>query len=491
MKSNFSRSYLYVTVFITGAVILVLEILGTRIIAPYYGTTIYVWSSLISVSLLSVSAGYFTGGWLADKKPEAEVLYMLLALAAFAVLAILPMTNPALSKTNALGLRWGAFASAAILFTAPLTLLGMAAPYAIKLKTDRLSGVGASAGSLYGVATLGSVAGAVATGFYVIPSWGISVVIYGCSMLLFVVSLTYRIAFKKKNIKSAVALTLVFTVLAVSVKPIPVEASLDEGFKLVYEKETPYGRLSVLEESGVRRLLKLDGSTQMIYDLRTRSSRIDYLTLLERAVEYHPNPEKVLCVGLGAGMLEKRLIDRNISVVSVEIDPDVVEAARTFFDYSGSAVIDDGRHFIRTTDEIFDVVILDVFLGNHIYPFLFSREAFEDSRGVLADGGILAVNTVGLQYCSLSEDEFVASVYRTLSEVFPHVYMRAWSEGTTNIVFYASETPLPVGGEFIPVSVAGEGIVLSDDYNPIDTMVPEKLHDFWRRTDHSFVDVLH
>ncbi|HDQ26761.1 MAG TPA: SAM-dependent methyltransferase, partial [bacterium] len=137
-KQGFIRFYTYLTVFTAGAVILMLEILGSRIMAPYYGNTIYVWSSLISVAMLALAAGYFLGGWIADRRPSYSVLYGVIFLASLFMLLIPVMSSQVLMAANKLGPRYGAFFGAAVLFTAPLLLLGVVSPFAVRLSLKNI-----------------------------------------------------------------------------------------------------------------------------------------------------------------------------------------------------------------------------------------------------------------------------------------------------------------------------------------------------------------
>lgn len=162
-----SRSVLYLTVTLTGAAVMILELLGTRIIGPFYGVSLYVWSSLIAVTLIALALGYFLGGRLADRYPSVRLTHIIQASALTTV--IIPiLTGPILRATDSLGLRAGAFASAFFLFTLPLTALAMVGPYVIKRATHDLSGVGTAAGSVYAISTVGSVAGTLLLGFFLL-----------------------------------------------------------------------------------------------------------------------------------------------------------------------------------------------------------------------------------------------------------------------------------------------------------------------------------
>lgn len=184
---TYSRSGIFLIVFITGAAVMVVELLGTRMIAPFYGASLYVWSAPISVTMIALAMGYYIGGYWADRA-ERTGLSLIIALAAVLILVIPWLACPILLATDPLGLRLGAFVSALILFWPSLTFLGMVSPFAIKLSTRGLSGLGSSAGSIYAVSTLGSVIGTLALSFLLFPSIGSRHIFIGVGMGLLVLA---------------------------------------------------------------------------------------------------------------------------------------------------------------------------------------------------------------------------------------------------------------------------------------------------------------
>ncbi|UJO99502.1 MAG: fused MFS/spermidine synthase, partial [Nitrosomonas sp.] len=163
-----NQAWLYCTVFLTGAAVMVIELLGTRLIAPFYGASLYVWTSVISVTLIALALGYFVGGRWADRARKTG-LALIIALAGLLTLLIPWLTAPVLLATDAMGLRMGVFISTLVLFSPSLIMLGMIGPFAVKLATSSLDGVGAGTGSIYAVSTVGSVIGTLFLGFYLFP----------------------------------------------------------------------------------------------------------------------------------------------------------------------------------------------------------------------------------------------------------------------------------------------------------------------------------
>ena len=168
-----AQRYLYLVVLVAGAAVLAIEILGTRILGPFYGVSLFLWSALITVTLVALSAGYAVGGRWADRGATLPRLYVLLAAAGLWTLLIPWLRDPILIVTEPFGLRFAVLAAAFILFAVPLTLLGMVSPYAIQVRASSLHRVGTTAGDLYAVSTVGSVVAALLTGFVLIPNVGV------------------------------------------------------------------------------------------------------------------------------------------------------------------------------------------------------------------------------------------------------------------------------------------------------------------------------
>jgi len=480
IKIAFDKYYLYLTVFIAGATVLILEILGTRIIAPYYGSTVYVWSSLITATLFALTLGYFLGGWLADKILRLNILYFIIFLAAIAILIIPLLTGNVLIKTNLLGVRYGALASAFILFTFPLVLLGIITPYSLKLKIKTLEKIGVTAGKLSSVATMGSLVGAMLIGFYLIPFFGVKSIIFFIGGLLFMLSFIGFSFEKKKKFLGVMLGVLLLVVLILITRPVVLSSNAD--VKEIYGTESNYAKLKVIDEGSMRFLL-VDGATHTQYELESKEFIFPYLKLFGKAVSYNPNAQDVLVVGLGSGGIDRQLEKYGLNIDNVEIDPKIVQIAKDYFDFHGNVIIDDGRHYIKTSNKKYDLIYLDVYGGYSIYPYLFSKEAFEEVKINLNKGGILVVNVIGYENgYSSSDDKLILSIYKTLGVVFPKVYVKSTGYGLTNFVFYVSNQELELDSQFVPITLGDGGIVITDNYNPIETFAVKAIEE-WRNSD--------
>lgn len=188
------KKYLfYLTIFVNGAVILILEILGTRILAPFYGSTIFVWSSLITITMASLALGYFLGGKIADEKPDIDLLYWIILIVGLSVLIVPAIDDVVLLRTDSLGIRLGPLVSAFFLFFLPLVFLGMVSPFCVRLETKLLDNLGTNAGNLYALSTIGSLFGSLLAGFYLVPIFSIKFVMNILSLTLFLLFLSWQV----------------------------------------------------------------------------------------------------------------------------------------------------------------------------------------------------------------------------------------------------------------------------------------------------------
>ena len=484
------RALLYGTVATTGAAVMMLELLGTRIIGPFYGVSLYVWSSLISVALIALSLGYYIGGMIADRETGFRLSYAI-ALAGLTAALIPFISRPVLLWTDGLGMRGGAFASALLLFTAPLTLLGMVGPQVIKMATVRREGVGMAAGSIFAISTVGSVVGTLTLGFYLLPALGTRVILYGVSaalVILAVVVALYERRWGHDSLgKVAAIAVLACGSLWVKIGAPPAGAN---DYRLVHEAESHYGWVRVIDDRLRRvRWMLSDASVISAMRLDTRGVVLMYQQLVSALPHLRPGAKDALLVGLGGGHIAIELAKRGVETDAVEIDPVVAQAARDYFLYqpSGTLLVGDGRYEIRQLDKRYDLIIHDCFTGGSVPSHLLSVEMLRDLDRLLATDGLLALNFVG--FTRGPGSAAAEAVYRTLGEVFPHrrPLVSLPGEDFNDFVFLAShqpisldispDSPAPDGGASLSAwlkareqKVADGGALITDDYNPLEKL---------------------
>ena len=382
-------------VFVSGMSVMIVEILGSRLIAPYFGNSIFVWTSIIGVILASLSLGYYLGGRLADKEPIPLRLSFTLLYAGLLISFIPILSTPVLLLAVPLGLKYGALASSIILLSVPSVLLGFVSPYAVKLETEKLKFLGATVGNLYAISTLGSIIGTFLTGFYLIPHFGVKSILYFVSILLILASLTLSF---RKMISYVSAVLIVLALLIFYLAP---KTSALEYPGVIYVKDTPYTRIIVKEQGGVRSMFLDVGLQGSIYSNSSESASIyPYFFLASFAV--NPDIQNALFLGTGAGVTQMiiRSILPDVVIDSVDIDPDVNNAAKKYFnlveDENLRLHTGDARYFLAQSKTKYDLIVLDVFSSDPATPpHLVTSQLIGEVKNHLTGDGIFIVNLIG------------------------------------------------------------------------------------------------
>jgi spermidine synthase len=496
-------------VIISGAVLLALEIVASRVIAPHLGNSIYVWGALIGVFLAALSAGYFLGGVFVDRRPSRDLFAGVVFLAGVLVMPIPVLAPPLLERmlASAAGPRGSPLLAALLLFFLPAAVMGMITPFAVRLRARSVATIGNVAGVLYALSTMGSIAGTLLAAFVLIAAMSVEGIVYlrgamemALGVLLWAVG---------RRLAAAVAAGVLAVAL---VAGLPFASGREPPQGLRFRRDTVYHRITVNDEGGVR-FLKLDAYWQSGMDLaepgRTVFAYSDYLHM---PLVFDPGARRVLFVGLGGGTTPKRYYDdyRQMTIDVVEIDPAVVAVAREFFKVPDDARLrlfaQDGRLFVARSTQQYDIIILDAYLIDTIPFHLATREFFEAVRAHLTPGGVLASNVIGALEGPRSG--FFRAVYKTLREVFPSVYVFPvdWrryggEEGLRNIIVVGAQAPVPLSADDVRAAaarardLAGVSLprfdeaaadlytspiriedvpVLTDDFAPVEILVQEQ-----------------
>lgn len=488
-----SKLLLFFTVTLSGGAVMILELLGTRIIAPYYGVSLYVWSSLISVTMIALALGYYWGGYLADRYPKLRLAHIFM-LAALATVLIPFLSGPVMQLTNPLGIRGGAFVSALLLFTVPLTALAMVGPFVIKLATEDLQGVGTAVGSVYAVSTLGSVLATLMLGFYLLPVLGTRAIIFSVSLIVLALAFLLMVRDKQGFTSPASGLPLVLSAVLVGILTANGHAKvaqLSQGFKVIHQEESVYGWVRVVDDQkhGVRLLLS-DASVLSAMSLTSGHTMLGYQTIIGLLPLFLPAAHDALLIGLGGGHIALDLKAKGLNVDTIEIDPAVAEASLNYFNFkpTGDFIVGDARYETKKLTKHYDFIIHDCFTGGSEPTHLLTVEMLTQLRGLLSEQGILALNYVG--FTKGAGTEAVASVYKTLKEVLPNVQVFITEKAEfTDFIFLASNQPVTLDrnnpdqrvqwllDHEYALSDSG-GIVITDNFNPMESMQVRKAETY-------------
>ena len=442
---------LHFQVAICGAVVMLVEILGTRIIGPVFGVGLYVWSALLSITLAALALGYVAGGSLADRLPQRDWVSWVM-VASGSCLAIEPFLRPwVLSLADELGLKVGPVLAAFILFFPSLCFLGMVGPLAIRRLVERVEVAGRRAGGVYALSTVGSLLGTFTVGFYLIPNFPVNALVLGASTLLLLAAAVPL--FMRRRRVAVVAFVLPLAAATQGPRSMP------QGFVSVDRAESLLGMVEVIdrEERNVR-FLRMDHSIIGAQFKDTGAAGFAFLHIIEALRFAKPDAKSLLQIGLGAGSVPAALAKHGMPFDVVEIDPAVVKMAEAHFGFhpSGLMAIEDARTFLRAKGRTYDVIVHDAFSGGSSPEHLFSSEMLELIKRRLAPNGLLVVNFVG--FADGPYSAATLAVNSTLGSQFAVV--RAFRdsapsegpEGLSNVLFFASANafsfPIPAGATF-------------------------------------------
>ncbi|MAM42482.1 MAG: hypothetical protein CMO13_04030 [Thaumarchaeota archaeon] len=420
VKSKYFFYLLQFQVFISGASIMALELLGSRLLAPYYGSTLFVWGSLIGITLTGLSAGYSWGGKKSDTKASYQTFSLLIFIAGSYALLTTLLSADILKMILVLkiGDMYGPLLSSAVFLLIPTFLLGAVTPFAIKLSAKSLQTIGQTTGNLYSLSTLGSIFGTFATTFMLVPILGVNVILYSISSILIissVIGITKQIKF------IAIILIAISIHSAVVVQP-PVAG-------VIFEKDTLYHKILVHDDSvnNIRTLI-LDNNFHSAMDLNNPERIVyEYTKFFHLGLLFVDEPNNVLFIGGGGFSAPKKFfVDYPEMIVNVvEIDQEVVNVGSEFFavpeDERLKISTNDGRIFLRNTNEKYNIIILDAYDKSYVPFHLMTREFNELVYEHLTEDGVFISNII-TSIEGNSADLFLAEI-KTMKSVFPNVYI--------------------------------------------------------------------
>jgi spermidine synthase len=438
------RLPLLILVFVGGVVSLGLEVSGPRLMAPFFGTTQLIWAVQIGTTLLYLSLGYYIGGRLADRRPDARLLCILTTIAAVAAALIPFISHPILNfsvnafssfnsgdGTAAVGYFIATLLGVVLLFAVPVTLLGMVSPFAIRLSVKRVGETGTNAGNLYALSTIGSLLGAFIPALVLIPAWGVRRTIIALALALLLASL-WGLRPRTRIGSGAFAVLLALVIIV----PALYNASLGPlkpQHGLIYEQETLYNYVQVTQDGqGTNYLVLNEGDAiHSIYNPNRilyidRGWYSDYLLAAPYLNDnYQPSQtRKLAVVGLAGGTIARQYnaaykLDR---IDGAELDPAIVSVARKYFGLTEPNLhvyYGDGRTFINATKKTYDVVAVDAFQQPYMPFQLTTTEFYTDIHQHLGAQGVVVIKT---GHCGPDHRLMDALVNTLYSSGFASVY---------------------------------------------------------------------
>lgn len=486
---KYSKYLLEVVVFICGAVVMIYEIAGARVLGPYLGTSIFIWTSLIGIILGSLSLGYWLGGKLADRKPSYSMLAWIIFLAAVLIGLTTLVKDVFLHLLPRLvtGLKWQSVVSAVFLFGPASVFLGMVSPYAVRLKIKALQTSGSTVGSLYALSTLGSIAGTFAAGFYLIPAMGTTNILIAITLLLALIAILLFIRDKQpgKGIP-AIALLVLVSWMAFAA---------NSQVRPFIDIDTPYSRVwiydAVDEATGKPvKFMRINNESSSAMFLDSEDPVFPYAKFYRLAEHFSPGFDATLILGGAAYSYPKYFLEKypSATIDVVEIDAELTELARLHFRLKDDPRLrifhEDARTFLNRGEYRYDVIYGDAYNSLYTIPWhLTTVEAAGKSHDMLNDGGCVLLNVISSIEGNASL--FLRAELATYRQVFPYVYVfavmdpdnKTLVQSTILVAVKSGDTPVltsedPELAAYLAHDITDRLVtdlpILTDEFAPVD-----------------------
>lgn len=506
------RKWLYIAVFTSGLTGLAVEMTASRLLGNYFGTSNLSWAAIIGLILIYLSAGYFLGGYWADRSPYAATFYKILAWGAFTI-GLIPIASRPILRMAAdafdqleFGVLIGSFVVVMILFIIPVTLLGTASPFAIRLALKDPDQAGSISGRIYAISTLGSFVGTFLPVLILIPWIGTYRTFIAIGGLLMVVALTgLWLTSGWKTALLMIWMPLVLIVLAI----FGVQGPSKTSTGLIFETDSAYNYIQVLEMGETRYLRLNDG--QGVHSMY-HPTEYFYNGPWEQVLVapfFNPAPIKreevtsLAIVGLAAGTTARQAdyVFPNIEMEGIEIDPEIVETGNKYFGMNLEnlhVTVQDGRWALENDANRYQIISVDAYRPPYIPWHFTTQEFFKIVRDHLTEDGVMVIN-VGR---SPQDRRLVDLLSSTILTVFPTVHVMDLPDSFNSILFATvqptsssnlienftalgktSDTP-PVLLQAMASTITNlkltptGGAVFTDDWAPIEWITNDMIFDF-------------
>jgi len=442
-----SQYFLLIIAFVSGFSIMAMEISASRLLAPYFGSSLFVWTNIIGIVLIALSFGYYIGGKLADKIPQLNILLKIIFVSGILFLIIPSIIKPLASFININSLAAqpasavifiSSLILTTILFAIPLFLLGMVSPFIIKLYSlAQVEKIGELSGTVFSISTIGSILGTFLPTLFFIPVLGTKTTIYIFAIILIFLG---SFGFSKKKLR-----LMVFTLLPMT---LIFSSPSDQNPDIIYKDESAYQYIRVAQDDNNTRYLIFNegGGIQSAYNDKQvlMDMYYDYFNILPYLTP-PKDKQKALIIGLAGGTAAHQLkyfFKDNIEIEGVEIDKKVIDISRKYFGLNDDIVKiynQDGRMFLQNNTKKYSIIIVDAYAQEIYIPWtLTTKEFWRLVKNRLEENGIVAINVNSAS----ADSDLLKSITNTMASIFKHVYITKPDENKWNYIIMAGQKEL-------------------------------------------------
>jgi spermidine synthase len=449
MQENSMRRYLLFTVFISGMTTLAAELAAGRLLGNVYGTSNIIWSTVIGLILIYLSVGYSIGGRWADVNPSLALMYKILAWGALTLGIVPVIAGPVLTAAaNAfdflqVGMLGASFVAVLILFSVPITLLGMISPFAIRLSLDDPARAGQISGRIYAVSTWGSFLGSFLPTLVTIPALGTRFTFVLFSLLLLGVAL---VGLARSGGTRQLLPYVWMPMLLVLAAALSSGQAIKQSAGQIYETESAYNYIQVADQNGFTILRLNEGQgVHSIYhpDILQYNGPWDQVLVgpYFYADRQPADVERVAIVGLAAGTTARQLtaVYGDIPIDGFEIDPEIVRVGQEHFGMTMpnlNIIIGDGRWNLEQSPYTYDIIAVDAYRPPYIPPHMTTQEFFQIAADHLTEDGVLTLNSASVP----GDRRLINGLATTMGTIFPSIYT-VEIPSSLNTMIFATKQP--------------------------------------------------
>ena len=420
---------LEITVFLSGALTMILELIAARILSPYVGSSNLIWTTIIGIMLTSMSIGYWFGGKMADKNKENDIKilsnYLLVSAIATSIIPILEVVFIDVLSQMSSNLILVAIICATVTFGIPSFLLATVSPIAVKIKNNSMNHIGATSEKISSLSTIGSIFGTFFAGFILIPNLGVRNIILGCSILLWILSIYL---FNKKD-KKYYILMIVELVIIIGLNLLGGYLFQVKNPEITRDIDSEYSRIWVTNVNAgenTYKTLQVDTGLESYINQTTGEMGATYLYYYDLFEYYNKEAKDALMIGGAAYTYPMHYLKKyeNKTIDVVEIDKTMTEIAEEEFGLDKNnpnlgLITQDGRSYLNYNEKKYDTVFIDAFKGLNAPFELTTYEAMQKVYNSLNENGTVITNIIS----SIEGDEsdFIKYEYSTYKAVFDEV----------------------------------------------------------------------